>query len=267
MDIFEIDDYRVVIRMRISGMARKGFGQLGRLAQRLDVNASFISQMLAGKKDLSEDQGYLTSEFFEFSEPETAYFLLLIQRERAGNHRLKNFFSKQIEERKRAAAKVKGRVRIDRELGFEEQAVYYSDYLYTAIHTLISIPGLGGVDALSQHLETPRSRIMEIAQWLIQHGLCEGTTEKLENGPRSTYVDRDSPLAIRHHGNWRARGLERMRDRAETDLFFTAPFSVSEDDFEQIKKDVKSLIEKLAKRVDTSEPEVMVTLNLDLFRS
>lgn len=267
MDVFDIDDYRGLIRTRIGEMPRNGFGQLGRLAEKLSVNASFVSQMLAGKKDLSEDQGYLTSEFFELSEPETAYFLLLIQRERAANHRLKKFYSKQIEERKRAAAKVKGRVRIDRELGFEEQAVYYSDYLYTAVHTLISIPELRNVDALAQHLMTSRIRVMDVVQWLIAHGLCAGTPDNLENGPRSTYVDKDSPLAIRHHGNWRARGLECMRRPSETDLFFTAPFSVSQNDFDQIRKDVKLLIEKIAKRVDASEPEVMLAINLDLFRS
>jgi hypothetical protein len=52
-----------------------------------------------------------------------------------------------------------------------------------------------------------------------------------------------------------------------SDFIYTAPFSISEKDDEQVRKEIGLLIEKIAKRVETSDPTVMATINIDLFQS
>ena len=265
MNIFDLDDYREIVRARIAEMPKRGFGQLSRLANDLGVNATFVSQVLNGAKNFSEEQAQMTAELFEFTEPETVFFILLVQRERAGTIKLKSIFQKQISERLKASKKIKGRVTTEIELTFQEQAVYYSDWLYTAVHTLSSIDTYSSLEVIAEHLHVSRSKITDVANWLVEHGLCRLKGDHLTIGPRSTFVDRDSNLASRHHTNWRLRAVEKMQERKAEDFFFTAPFSVSESDFQAIRTELADLVSKIAKRVEKSDPEIMLTINVDLF--
>ena len=86
-------------------------------------------------------------------------------------------------------------------------------------------------------------------------------------GPLTTFVDRESMLAPRHHGNWRQRGLQAMGDQGQEDFFFTVPFSISAKDYQEIRKECVTVIDKLVKRMGGTEPELMAVLNIDLFKS
>lgn len=266
MDVFEFDDYRELVRTHIASKPKNGFGQLSRLARHLGVNATFVSQILAGTKNLSEEQAHKTSEFLELTEPETLFFLLLVQRERAGTRELKALYEKQIHERRRSARQVRGRITTEIELSATEQAVYYSDWLYTAVHTLSSIERFATVEAIAETLGISRARISAVATWLIEHGLCLTKGDRIAVGPRSTYVDRDSPLAARHHANWRLKAIERMQQPRAEDFFFTAPFSISVSDYQRIRDELSRMAAKVARTVEKTDPEVMATISIDLFR-
>jgi len=267
MDVFEFDDYRALVRTRIGNMPKNGFGQLSRLARHIGVNATLVSQILAGNKNLTEEQAHRAAEFLDLTEPETIFFLLLVQRERAGTHALKTLYGKQLDERRRSARRVRGRITTDIELSATEQAVYYSDWLYTAVHTLSSIERFATVDAIAECLGVSRARIANVATWLVEHGLCLAKGDRIAIGPRITYVDRDSPLAARHHTNWRLRAIEQMQQPSAEDFFFTAPFSISADDYRRIRDELSRIAGKVARTVEKTDPEMMVTISIDLFRT
>lgn len=267
MDVFDYRDYREIIRVRIESLPKRGFGQLSQLAKAVGVSAAFVSQVLSGRKNLSEDQGYLAAEYFSLNEPETFYFVLLIQRERAGHHKLQKLLDRRIASLSREAQKVKTRIVTEKELSFELQAVFYSDWLFTAIHTLSSIPQFQSVDAIAEHLKVPRPRVVEAANWLLQYGLCKEVKGRLVMGPATTFVERGSSLARRHHGNWRQKAIEAMSKESEESFFFTAPFSISKDDYKLIRKELVQLIDSIAKRVGKTSPEMMATINVDLFET
>jgi uncharacterized protein (TIGR02147 family) len=267
MDVFEYRDYRAIIRALIESKPKKGYGQLSQLAAHIGVNPTYVSQVLNGSKNFTEDQGFQAAAFFELGESETFYFLLLIQRERVAGHQVKKLLDREILTRQRGAQRVRGRIEPERELSFESQAVYYSDWLYTAVHTLSSIEGLQSVDAVSQHLDLPRARVVEVIKWLLQVGLCKEHQGKLIVGPLTTFADRTSPLARRHHANWRQKAVEAMERQSDQDFFFTAPFSVSLEDFDLIRKQLVRLIEDVSKRVSKTDPEIMATIGVDLFRT
>lgn len=266
MDVYVIEDYRQLIRGLIESKPKQGYGQLTRLATHIGVNPTYLSQILSGLKNLSDDQGYLAAEFFGLNERETFYFLLLIQKERAGSHQVKKLIDRELKSRQSEAKKLKNRIVTETELTQEAKAIFYSDWAYTAIHALTSIEGYQTVDLIADHLALPRSRVGEIVDWLLRHGLCKEARGRLSVGPATTFVERESPLSTRHHSNWRLKAIEKMQRGAEEDFFFTAAFSVSEKDYQDFRMELVALIDKLAKRVGKSEPERLAAIDIDLFK-
>lgn len=267
MDIYKFSDYRPLMRARIELFPRQGYGQLNRLAQALGVQASLISQILSGSKSLNEDQGYTVCQFFGFNERETAYFLLLIQIERAAQPALKKFHQKRLAGLREEAKDLKNRIAHETELTFESQAVYYSNWLYAAVHTLSSIPRYQRPEVMAEHLQLSLAQVNEAAAWLVERGLCKRQGERITVGPLTTFVDKDSPLVTRHHTNWRMKALEHMSRRTDDDFFFTVPFSISEEDYREFRSKIVHLVETLAKTLEQTEPAAMATLNIDFFRS
>ncbi len=267
MDIYAFTDYRALIRKRLSILPRAGYGERGKIAKKLGVSSALVSQIFAGSKDLTEDQGFRLAEHFEFNDQETTYFLLLIQRDRAGDHKLKKLFEKQISKAQTDAQKLKSRIAWEKELTFEQQAVFYSDWLYTAVHALTSIKSMNNADAIAERLGTSRARIVEVINWLLQFALCKEENGKLVIGPMTTFIDRNSPLTTRHHSNWRQKAIEKMSDPKDRDFFFTAPFTVSKNDYESVRKDLLQFIDGLSKRVAKSNPQTLAAINIDLFEA
>lgn len=265
MDIYDYRDYRALIREKIALLPQKGYGQLGKLARAMGVNATLVSQILNAKKNMTEDQAYLAAGFFDFNEHETAYLLLLVQRERAGGHQLKNFLEQQISAAQKRGRQVKARIRVATELTYEQQAVFYSSWLYAAVRSLSSIPEFQSRDPIAKRLAIPRGQVDTIADWLVQNGLCLEEGGKLSIGPAPTYVDRESPLAARHHANWRQKAIETMGSSSETDFHFTAALSLSRADQEAFRKELVKLVGALAKRVDKTDPELLAAINIDFF--
>lgn len=265
MDIYDFTDYRAVIRKRLSLLPKNGYGELGKIAKTLTVSSALISQILSGTKNLTEDQGYRLAEYFKFNESETIYFLLLVQRERVGDQKLKKLFEKQIAQAQKNAQKLKNRITVETELTFEQQAVFYSDWLYTAIHALTSIKAMNSVDTIADRLGISRPKVVEVVNWLLQFGLCKEEHGKLVIGPMTTFVEKNSALFSRHHSNWRQKGMEAVSDPRERDFFFTAPFTISKTDYDQVRKELVQFIDGMSKRVAKSPPQVLAAINIDYF--
>lgn len=265
MDIYDHRDYRALIREKIALLPQKGYGQLGKLARAIGVNATLVSQILNGKKNMTEDQAYLAAGFFDFNEHETAYLLLLVQRERAGGHQLKNFLDQQISAAQKRGRQVKANIRVATELTYEQQAVFYSSWLYAAVRSLTSIEEFQSRDAIAKRLALSRGQVDEIADWLVRYGLCLEEGGCLKIGPAPTYVDRESPLAARHHANWRQKAVEAMGDVSEANFHFTATLSLSRVDQELFRKELAKLVGALAKRVEKTDPELLAAFNIDFF--
>ncbi len=94
MGIFEYNDYKLFVRNRIREMARAGRGQYQKMALHLRVHPTLVSQIFRGVRDLTPEQASEVAVFLELSEPESQYFLTLVQISRAGNQRLRELLER-----------------------------------------------------------------------------------------------------------------------------------------------------------------------------
>ncbi len=72
-------------------------------------------------------------------------------------------------------------------------------------------------------------------------------------------------FVVKHHQNWRMRGLQMMDSYDDKHLFATLPMSISEETAEEIRHLLPKLIEQILEKVGPSKSEKVYCLNLDWF--
>lgn len=266
MSIYEFQDYRRFLRGEFAKLPKKGRGQARKLADALKVHPVVVSQVLSGTRDLSPEQALETALYLGLDERATEYFSLLVHRARAGTRKLEQHLTKKIEALRAEATFLKNRIQKHRKLNEEDMGKFYSDWYYSGIRLLTSVPGFGDVDAIARHYRLSRARVAEIVAYLEEKGLCARDEKgRLKMGATSTFITGESPFANGHHRNWRAKAMEAQIHQKQEDLFYTSPCSLSAADKEKFREELKKLIASFSQRVQDSPAELVACLNIDWF--
>ncbi len=263
--IYKFDDYKAYIKALIDKSPNKGRGQFRKISSFLNVHSTLVSQVLSGNKDFSMEQALKITEYFKFNKLEKDYFLLLVQKEKSGTHDLKDYYSIKLEEIKNNFSKVSSRVKAKKKIDENTLALYYSNWQYIAIWLSTSIDGYDTIESISSRFNIEPLKALRIIDFLIDTGLCINNDGKYKMGNTRTHLEATSPLVIRHHTNWRIKAIENFESLAPQELAFTAPLSISKEDFKTLKNDILDFIELASKKVKKTTPEVVACLNIDLF--
>ena len=110
MTIFDYLDYKKFLKGYIENQPKKGWGIVSKIADGIDMSQAHVSQVVSGAKDFTTEQALKLTEFLQFTNLETDYFMLLVQRDRAGTQGLKKYYLEKIEKLKVEALKIKNHV-------------------------------------------------------------------------------------------------------------------------------------------------------------
>src|SRR5687767_8849270 len=110
MTVFEFNHYKDIVRHWVAQTPGGGHGQYRKISAALNAHTTTISQIFSGSKDLTLEQGYALTEYLGLSETECRYFILLLERERAGTRKLHGFFEREILKARREHRSVQSRV-------------------------------------------------------------------------------------------------------------------------------------------------------------
>lgn len=266
MKVFDFEDYRKFIEAYLKSLPLEGRGELTKIAKHLEVNGSFLSQVLGGTKNLSPEQGYLLAEYLKLSPLETQYFYELISLGKTTRPRFQRFLKSRLFEIKKVAREKAGLPPLDQPLDEASQAIFYSSWQYTAIQLMTGIKDSQTVKTISQRLKVDEKVVKQILEFLTEAGLCTTDGERFQVGTRRTHLEHSSPLRPRHHQNWRLKGIEYMPKNEEGNLFFTAPMRIDEPTFRKIEKLLKEVIQSTNHSIDQAGDEMVACLNIDFFR-
>ncbi len=265
--IFDFSDYKDYLRKKIASLPRKGRGELGRVASHLRMHPTRISQVLKGSVHLTLEQASSLCTHFGFSPLESDYFLLLVQIARAGTKDLEIQLIRQQQQIRERAKQLVHRLPREKILTDEQKAVFYSSWYYSGIRLATSLETCQTIEELADHFHLSRNKVRGVVDFLLQTGLCIEANGKLKIGPLTTHLEHESPLALRHHGNWRLKGWSRHETLGEGELAYTCPVSIREKDLHVIKEMLTKLIEHfLAKVTDSDPPDTLACLNIDWFK-
>jgi len=264
MQIFAYLDYRDYLKETIAALPGHGRGELQKISKAAGIHSSVLSQVVHGNRDLTPEQAAAVAEYFELTEPESVYFLLLTQYARAAGDRLKKLLRSQIEALRTEQTQIAKRVRSSHALTMEEKAVFYSSWFYSAARILCAIPAYSGKEALRKKLGLSPDSFRQMVIFLVEHGLCTEKEGKLSPAIQSTHLDANSPLVGRHHANWRMKAMEKHAGLDKTkELSFTSPMALSRADALRIRTLLLQTIESACDLADPSPSETAYFLNID----
>lgn len=265
MKIFEFTDYKEFVRFRIEAMPNKGRGQFRQLAEALRMHTTLVSQVFNGDRNLTLEQACELSQFWGLNELETEMMLALVQYERAGTDLLKQALQLQIESIRNKADQLVHRLPKDKELSEQDQAIFYSNWYYSGIRLLTSVPSLRSIDALAEHLNLPKPLVSRVVSFLLETGLCVEKNGEITMGPQRTHLSSESPLITRHHMNWRVKEIEKVDTLDPKELMFTAPMSISHKDSRKVRKAILNFADEISDIVSKTKPEKLSCLNVSWF--
>lgn len=264
--IFDFTNYKTFVKEWIQTRPDGGRGQLSRIGKLLNISSVSVSHIFNGPRDLSAEQAEELSDFFNFTETETAYFILLVQIERSGTERLRSRYKRDAQKVRDENLRQKVQVRQTKKLDEATKAQFYSNWYYSAVRLTSGIENMDTIEAIAERLNLSRNIVREVVDFLLQHGLCVEENNRIKLAPMSTHLEGNSLLVNRHHANWRLKGIQNMESISKEELFYTGPMVLSVETMAEIRKMLADMVELVIQKVIPSPSEQLACLNIDWFK-
>lgn len=265
MNLFDFSDYRDYLKHWLEeAKANKSFN-LSRLAEVAQVHPTFLSHVFAGTKDLSLEQAAFISQKLQHTKLEQDYFFTLIHLDRAGTEILRDYWISRKKEIEAEKNKLSQRFEKHKQLTIEQRAIFYSSWIYAGVWSSTAINEGQTLMSVAERFSLSRDKAEEILSFLAQTGLCNEKGGVYSLGELHVHISNESPFVVKHHTNWRMKAIQKMDHRQPTELFFSAPMSISKKDFGVIREQLNLAVKKMVDIAKDSTAEEIVCLNIDFF--
>ncbi len=262
--IFDFYDFRSYLMAAIPTKGAER-GARTKLAKLLNVQKGLISSIFHGSAQLSLEQAFRVSHFLSHSERERDYFLLLVQKSRAGSAELEKYFAAKIQEVASQRREIHERIKTSDVLTKKNQLLYYSSWHFTAVHMCLRIENIQTTHGISRYLGVPISRIQEILEFFVEVGIAQEQGGSFSCGSTRIHIGVDSAFVPKHHSNWRMQAIHSLDRKNAEDLHYSSVMSISKEAAQKIRNIFLQSIQSTEPVVKDSRDEEVFCLNLDLF--
>ncbi|KHD87784.1 MAG: hypothetical protein OM95_12270 [Bdellovibrio sp. ArHS] len=264
--LFDFDNYQDFLSFYVSNPEAPR-GLRTELAKAMQCQAAYLSQVLNGKAELTEDHAFKLVNHLGFSNIEKEYFTLLVRISRASGHDLQEYLKKQAAALSKVATKVDYKV-IAKNLREDEDFTkyYFSSWIPSTVHIATSSPHYQTTAAISQRLGLPEKKVLDCLQLLAEKQLVgrKGPGEWVYQGG-NIHLPKSSPLGVNHQIHNRLQAIKSLQTGDDKDLHVSAVFTMDKEGFEALKKLFLDSIEKANKRIAASGTEEIYGMCWDLF--
>lgn len=260
MTIFDFPNYKDYLAERANER-----GSRAAWADAMGCQRGYVTSVLNGSAHLSLEQAESLARFLGFDEAEFDFFLILVQKDRAGTPQLKKHFQDKINQILKTRSELRGRYKESQILSLEQKMVFYSSWYIPAVHLCVSV-GIVEREEIGAKLGIPVTKVNEAFQFLQSTGfIVDGPHGK----PRAEFIETflsDPRLITRHHLNWRIRALQAVEANLSTDIHFSSVFSVAKEDYEKVRTVILESVDRFNKTVAMTKDEKKVAcFTVDLF--
>ena len=261
--IFELMDYKKYLRQKIDEGPR---GELSRLSEIAGCQRSYLSQVIAGKPHLTSEQAYRLSEGWNHSDLERDYFLTLLEIKKTTDSAYLAYLKTKIDSIRKVALDL-GKV-MNRPDPTEDSInqVYYSSWLYSALHIATSIDGGMTTSALSQRFGAPQVSTEKILKKLEEFNYVKkkGSSWIFSGGQK--HLNKENKFIHQHHMNWRMKAMQANVENSDNGFHFTNIQAISLQDFEKLKEQLLRNLSDFQQVANPSPSEILINFNFDFFR-
>jgi hypothetical protein len=150
---------------------------------------------------------------------------------------------------------------LDNSIAFE----YYSSWIYSAVNILLMVSEYQSFSKLKSRLKVNDDELMSVLSKLVEWGFVKKNKSGIESLEKNLHLDRMHPVSSIDHINWRIKAIEDIQKKKETSIHYSAIFSMSKKDFEELKKIITKDIKKHRDLIIPSKSEEVFVCNMDLF--
>lgn len=265
MNIYLYDDYKLFLKEFIEEQQKKGRGYVGKISTALNLHISHVSAVINGEKDFTFEQFYSLARFLELSDQEADYLMQLAQYSRAGTHEYRQYLREKLLTSQEQGLKNQKNFSDARELSTEEKGVFYSSWLFSAVHLYCSTSNGRTFEEIQNRFNLDREKLEKILQFLLNAQLCRYQEERYMINSFRTVITSSSPLWAQHHKNWRLKSIQKSENVSANEILYTSAVTLSAKDFNIIRDEILLLLKSLSKKVEDSPPEELACLNIDWF--
>jgi len=262
--VFSFQSYKAFMGHMLSGAHRRG--QLTRAAEYLNCQRSYLSRVISENLHITPDHAFNLARFWNLNRDEREFFQTLVEYERAGNPDYRAHLKSQLMELKRKHESIQERTK-RASLSVESlQTSYFSNWVWSAVHFLTSIPEYQTIDALSDRLGLKQETILQYLKQLESQNFIEHVRDRWVYKTGEFHAPKNSPLVILHHQNWRNRAVIDAQEFENNAIHFTGVHTLSKSDHEKLKELLLGFIAEANQIAGPSNPEEAIVLTCDLFR-
>ncbi|MFN8945990.1 MAG: DUF4423 domain-containing protein [Pseudobdellovibrionaceae bacterium] len=261
--IFEFNDYKKYLRVRIEERPR---GELSQLAEIAGCQRSYLSQVLGGKPHLTNEQAYRLSMAWNHTDLERDFFLLLLELKKALDVNYQSHLKNKITSIRKIVSDL-GKV-VERSEPTDESInnVYYSSWMYSALHIATAIEGGMTTGLLAQKFSVPTITVDKVMKQLSDFGYVKkkGNAWIFMDGQR--HLSKESNFIHQHHMNWRIKAVQANLENPLNGLHFTNIQAISLDDIEKLKDQLLRNLRDFQSIANPSSSQTVVNFSFDFFR-
>jgi len=263
--IYNYTSYTAYLKDKVKA-EKPAWGAWGRLAKAAGCQPTYLSQALKSKCNLTQDQILGIAVYWNLSNDETDFFMLLLELERAGTRSLKNYLKSKIDKIRSDQEDIAKRLSKPRvELG-EKETLYYSSWYWSALHIIVTIPKFQTASAIAQKLMLPQDLVTYSLEVLEKHGIVRKDGGLWKLGTADVHLPKSSPIIGIHHNNWRQKAVLDSTNPHSEGTHYTAVYSISQKDYQHLKEKMLDIIEYSRKVVGPSNEEELICFACDLFK-
>jgi len=259
--IFSFDDYMEILKADLAeNTAVRGYQ--ARLAKAGAMHPSYFSRILNHSTHLTLDQAAGLCDFWELNHDETHYFLNLVHFARASSPHLKRILEAEIKTLKKKHDELGDKLPAEK-MDIHKENIYYSTWLYCAVHVLLTIPQFRSESAISQKLGIPLKKVHNILKTLESLELVQKSRSGWEPKKSSIHLSNLSWMSAIHHSNWRAKMIDVVQFQGQDNLHYSGIHSLSVRDFAKLRERIKEFLIEVDQVVRPSKEEELCCLLID----
>lgn len=262
--VYRFTSYKSAMKHYLRADAERG--TLSRAADALGCQRSLLSRVMNSHVHLTPDQAFALAEFWKMNSSESEYFQILVEMERASRSEYRNSLEVKLARLRKASEDLSEKIqRPQPKIDGPHTGIYFSSWLWSAVHFLTSSKEFQTVDAISARLSVSKATIEQVLSQLKEMGMVRLEKSRWIYAGGEFHLPRNSPYVCMHHSNWRGRAGLSAQDPEGDGIHFTNVQTMSRKDLKTLREMVLKFIGECKTVIDPSEPEEAVALTIDLF--
>lgn len=242
-------------------------GLQSRLAKAMNCQAAYLSQVLRGKVDLTEDHGIKLVRYLKYNPLEADYFFILLRLGRAATPELRTYLEERrlelLTHQDDLANKVGAKSARDTESFL---AKYFSSWIPLTLHVATSSKHCQSIDELARRFHLSEALVAENLFFLEKFGLVKRVGELWKFSGESIHLPKTSALNESFQVSLRTQVIKSIQEKSKEDLHFSSVFTIDKKSYKDILEICNKAIEDSHIVIHDSGTEEVYSLNIDLFR-